>query len=57
MHDYTYITSAESTINRQVSGIISYLLHVPTNRTWHILNEVDHLTAVGVMNSSWLLLI
>ena len=57
MHDYTYITSAESTISRQVSGIISYLLHVPTNRTWHILNEVDHLTAVGVMNSSWLLLI
>ena len=57
MHDYTYITSAESTISRQVSGIISYLLHVPTNRTWHILNEVDHLTAADVMNSSWLLLI
>ena len=30
MHYYLYLTSSESTISRQVSGIVSYLLHVPT---------------------------
>ena len=39
------------------SHVIMYLFSCTCQQTWHILKKVDHLMIVGLMSSSWLLLI